>query len=484
MHTVTYQKRRNARRLFIAAACLAMWIIAPALAQQRGISTLRGMGQAFARIAEDASDAVVAVQAQRKVPSQQAIPMPQFPFGDDLFERFFGPELPGQQQPQQPRTQTAQGSGFIYSSDGYILTNNHVVKDADKVTVVLTDGREFDAEIVGTDPPSDVALIKIDAKDLPYLELGDSEALRIGEWVLAIGNPFGLSHTVTAGIVSAKGRSNIGLTSYENFIQTDAAINPGNSGGPLINLDGKAVGLSTAILGPGANIGIGLAIPINMAESIAKQLRESGTVTRGYLGVSIQNLDPDLAESFDVETTEGVLVAGVESDSPAEKAGLKRGDVIVEFEGKRIKSISELRNAVAMTKPGTEVEIVILRNGERQEVTTSLAKWSQSKPAGPSRPQILRQLGIDVKQLTSELAERLGYEQQEAVVVTRVQPGSPAAMVGIEAGMLIKEVNRHKVTTVEEFKKRLSAAAEQGRALLLVSDGRADRYVVVKFPDN
>jgi len=464
----------------------------PALAQdENSIDTLRSMGNAFARIAEKASPTVVSIKAEKIVtrdrPSMHDWPFgKQFdPFEDDLFD-FFRRQRPRQHSPQQRKyRQSAQGSGFIVSADGYILTNNHVVGDADEVTIKLVDGREFTAKNISTDPESDIAVVKIDESNLPFIELADSDALDVGEWVLAIGNPFGLSHTVTAGIVSAKGR-NIGLLGqwgYEDFIQTDAAINPGNSGGPLINLDGKVVGINTAIVGPGGNIGIGFAIPINMAKAVYDQLIESGTVIRGFLGVRIQDLTPELAESFGLKDTKGILIPEVTEDSAAEKAGIKPGDIIIEFNGQPIKKAKELQNRVAMQKPGTKVEIVILRDGKRKTLTAELDQRPTTAQLARAQPETLEQLGFSVQNLTPDLAERLGYEGQSGVVITQVEPGSLADLAGITPGTLIIEVNREPVENTNEFNKAIEQTAEQGTILLLIRDKRYTRFVVLTLPE-
>jgi len=458
------------------------------------IATLRNMGKAFARIAEEASPAVVGIKAEQ-VYERQVSPYFESPFDsplfdDDFFERFFG--RPSPRQRSEPETKKykrpVQGSGFIISSDGYVLTNNHIVREAENVRVVLQDGEEFQGEIIGTDPDSDVALVKvnIDGRELPYLELADSDQLEVGEWVLAIGNPFGLSHTVTAGIVSAKGRSGIGLAAYEDFIQTDAAINPGNSGGPLIDLNGKVIGMNTAIVGSMGNIGIGLAIPINMAKSVKEQLIDTGKVTRGFLGITMENVTADNAEMFELEEAEGVVISDVIEDSPAEKAGLKPYDVIIEFEGDKVTNSNEFRNRVAMVQPGTEVEIVVLREGERKRVEVELAERPKEfgMTGGGEReaPDVVEKLGFKVQKLTSDLAERFGYETMSGVIVTEVDRGSEAHRKGIAVGMLIQEVNREKVTSVAEFNEVVKKASEDEKVLLLVYNGTFNQFVVLNLP--
>ena len=456
------------------------------------IDTLRQMGKAFAKIAEKASPAVVGLKAQKAItrdyPTMRERPFgqPFDPFEDDFFDFFFRRPLPRQRTPQRKHQQTAQGSGFIISPEGYILTNNHLAENANKITVNLADGRELEATIIGTDPESDIAVIKIDANDLPTLELADSDALEVGEWVLAIGNPFGLSHTVTAGIVSAKGRSGFRLAEYEDFIQTDAAINPGNSGGPLLNLDGKVVGINTAIvtghLAYRGNVGIGFAIPINMAKAIYDQLVESGKVVRGFLGVSIQDLTPEFAEGFGLEKdTKGVLTPEVYEGSAAEKAGLKHNDIIVEFNGEPVEKAKVLQKRVAMLKPSTKVEVVVLRNGKRKTLTVKLSERPPKEEIARARTEILEDLGFSVQNLTDELAERIGYEGLTGVVVTNVEPSSEAARRRIMRGMLIMEVNQKQVKDTKDFNRAIEKAKKQGleSVLFLITDGHYTRFVAL-----
>ena len=476
----------------ITAAFLLAFLLVPfsAQAQDHGIESLRQTGKAFAAVAREASPAVVFIQVEKIVQQQPAV---QFfspfgegsPFGDDFSRRFFGAPQPGQpkqfrQAPQQQRV-VGQGSGFIISKDGYILTNNHVVGDADKVTVKLQDGREFTAKTIGADPHSDVAVIKIDDKNLPVLPLGDSDAIEVGEWVVAIGNPFGLSHTLTVGVVSAKGRSSVGIADYENFIQTDAAINPGNSGGPLIDLDGRVVGMNTAIFSrSGGYMGIGFAIPINMAKAIKDQLIQTGSVTRGYLGIVIQDLTPELAKSFGLKDHQGILVAQVSEDSPAEKAGLKQGDVIVEFDGKPVEKVGPFRNHIALKAPDSKEKITVLRNGERKTLSITIGKLPDGELAAVGTPHSLEKLGLTVQTLTPDLARQFGFQGEKGVVVTQVTPGSAAALAGINPGAVILEVNRKPVSNTEEFKRAVAQTPEKGAVLLLIKDGQYSRYVAVK----
>jgi len=355
--------------------------------------------------------------------------------------------------------------------------------------VELSQGRMVKARVIGTDPESDVAVIRIDANNLTPVALGNSDALEVGEWVLAIGNPMGLSHTVTAGIVSATGRNGLNISTYENFIQTDAAINMGNSGGPLVNLDGQAVGINTAIVGSGGgNIGIGFAIPINMAKDVADQLIKTGSVERGYLGVYPQDLTPDLAEALGLKEAKGVVITQITEDSPAAQAGMQRDDIVLEFGGSSVESASQFRDLVAVRKPGETVDMVVLRGGQRETIAVKMGKRpsteelrGQREPQRRSQEQSQR-LGLIVQDLTPELAERYGLQDQAGVVITRVAPGSEAAEKGLRPGYVIREVNRQPVHSVTEFKDVVAAASAKGRALLLISDGQTSQYVVLKVP--
>lgn len=461
-----------------------------AAAQQAGsIETLEQTGKTFAAIAEQASKAVVGIQAERNVRNRQYWTVPDWPFedffDDEFFDRFFRRQMPKDRTPRRKFRQQAQGSGFIITSDGYILTNNHLVGEAEEVTVKLSDESQYDGKIIGTDPDSDVAVIKIDADNLPYLELADSDDIRVGEWVLAVGSPFGLSHTVTAGIISAKGRSGVGIAAYEDFIQTDAAINPGNSGGPLLNLKGKVIGINTAIISrSGGNLGIGLAIPSNMAKYIYDQLLEGGKVVRGYLGVTIQDLTPDLAKSFGMEDSKGILVPDVAKDSAADKGGIEKEDIILELNGEPTEKADELRNKVAMLKPGTKVEVVVLRDGKKKNLTVELGKRPpQQQLAQEMRGEsdVGEELGIEVQNLTDDLAQRLGYEGLSGVVISGVKPDSLAASAGLKSGMLITEVNRNAVNNIKEFTDAVKDAKKNGSVLLLVNTGSYNRFVVLKL---
>lgn len=469
-----------------------------------GLTSLRETGKAFASVARQVSPAVVFIQveavqehpARPSPPGAPGSPFGDWPFSDDLFRRFFGDAFPGvpQQPSQQPppnqqRRAVGQGSGFVFEvrkqllqpDRAYLLTNNHVVADADRIRVRFQDGREFDATIKGADPQSDIAVLEIEATDLPTLAMGDSTALEVGEWVIAIGNPFGLSHTLTAGVVSAKGRTSLGINDYEDFIQTDAAINPGNSGGPLVNLDGEVVGINTAIFSrSGGYMGVGFAIPSNLARDIADQLIEQGKVTRGYAGVVIQPLTQELAESFGLNSRQGVLVAEVAEGSPAEKAGLQAGDVITAWDGNPIREPGELRNWVALSAPGTRAILTVLRDGHRQELRLQVEEL-KGQLAVAAHSETLEQLGLAVQTLTPELAQQLGAPGTGGVVVTEVQPGSVAAAARMRPGTIILQVNRQPIQDVEEFHKLLEESAAQGQVLLLLSEQGRSRYVVLNW---
>lgn len=457
--------------------------------EEQSIATLRQMGRAFASIAEKASPAVVGVQATKVVKAGsssrgRSYGDPSNPFEEELFKYFFGPRRSPRNREEPESRQVAQGSGFLISPDGYILTNNHMVGGAETVTVQLDDGRKVTAEIVGADPQTDVAVVKINEDNLPYIKLANSDALEVGEWVVAIGNPFGLSHTVTAGIVSAKGRSSIGVAAYEDFIQTDAAINFGNSGGPLLNLDGQAVGINTAIIGPGGNVGIGLAIPSNMANDIYAQLKESGEVVRGFLGVQMNPVEPGMGEYFGLENDKGVVIMSVVEDSPAEKAGVQEDDIIVELEGEPVIGMNDFRNRVAMYKPGSEIRFVVMRDGKRKTMKALLEKRPDRGFAmGAGSKAVQETLGMTLQTLNEDIASRLGYEDLSGVVVMEVKPGSLAAEAEIQAGTLIMEVNRKPVRSVKDFNEAIEKAQSDGKVLLRVRDEDWTRLVMLRLSE-
>ena len=404
------------------------------------------------------------------------------PFGEDdpfndFWKRFFGGPVP-----RGPQRQRSLGSGFIIDGDGSILTNNHVVENAQKIVVKLSDEQEYEAKVVGRDPKTDIAIIKINAKTgLTAASLGDSDNLEVGEWVMAIGNPFGLDSTVTSGIVSAKGR-HIGQGPYDNFIQTDASINPGNSGGPLINLRGEVIGINTAIFSrSGGNIGIGFAIPINLVKELLPQLRGKGKVTRGYLGVLIQKVTPEIAESLGMDRGHGALVANVSKDGPAEKAGVKVGDVIIEFDGKEIKDSGDLPIIVARTPVDRKVRMKVLRDKKELQLTVGVGELKDEEVVA-SAPE-KGELGMTVQKLTPQIAESLGLEKADGVVVSAVDPGSVADEAGIRRGDVILEVDRKPIRSIDEYKKAVGGIRKGKGVLLLVRRGESTLFLALK-PQN
>jgi len=445
--------------------------------------------KAFSSVVKKAGPAVVHVAVEQEKSGRSMGQNSLDLFNDPFFEQFFGPQFrhPRRNNPQQDNKKTfkqqAAGSGFIISSDGYIMTNNHVVGEADKITVRLADQREFPAKVVGTDPQSDVAVIKIEAKDLPVLPLGNSDALEVGEWVIAIGSPFELNQTVTVGVVSAKGRNRMGITNYENFIQTDAAINPGNSGGPLLNIHGEAIGMNTAIFTrSGGYMGIGFAIPINMAKSIEQQLRKSGKVSRGWLGVMIQDVNEDLAKSFGGSIAGGALISEVSDGSPAKKSGLLQGDIVTAINGEKVIDVADLRNKIAMTPPNSELKLQILRDGKEKELVVTVAEQPADLSAlgKKSGDADLGNYGLALQDLSKELADQFGYAKDQGVLIADVEAESAAAELGLQAGMLIEEVNRIRVHNLNELRQALKKAANTRQVLLRVRSGDNSQYVVLQ----
>ncbi len=435
-------------------------------AESPEVATLRETGRAFTRIAREGTPAVVSIRAEQEVSHRP----PDF----SPFEFFFGPQY-RQRQPSR-RLQLSQGSGFIVSEDGYILTNNHVINDAQSIVVTLKDGREFPAELVGTDPETEIALIRIAGENLPVARLGDSDAIEVGEWAIAIGNPFGLQETVTAGIISAKGRTQVGITDFENFIQTDAAINPGNSGGPLLNIDGEVIGINTAIFTrSGGYMGIGFAIPINMAVEVKQALIQDGRVHRSLIGIFLQELTPELATGFGIDPVDGIIIAQVGEDSAGQEAGLQDGDIVLELNGRPAGSVADFRNRVAVIRPGTEITLTILRDGERMEIPVVTRARDVLQEDVTSDTRRREASGLNVAELTPELRQQLQLPRDLAgLVILDVEANSPAWRSGFRGGMVILSVNRQAVTSIEEFDGVLSRA-EGNQALVLVHIPRRGR---------
>jgi serine protease Do len=460
-----------------AAEAKAFWKEASAIAAPQPVAGL----PSIADLVEGLKSSVVNIQVSKKVQAPHG-PMPFFrgPQGQkdpfrDFFERFFGDQVPREFE------QKGLGSGVIITKDGYILTNNHVVEDADEIQVKLSDKEKYTGKVVGRDANTDLALVKIEPpRDLPAAVLGDSDRLRVGDWVIAIGSPFGLEHTVTTGIVSAKGRV-IGSGPYDDFIQTDASINPGNSGGPLFNLRGEVVGINTAIVSSGQ--GIGFAIPVNMAKEELPQLREKGKVTRGWLGVQIQAWEPGLAQKFGLKEERGALVGRVMEGEPAEKAGIQKGDVILEVEGHAVKDTRDLLNTIARLQPGQTAKVLVFRDGKEKTLTVNLGERpADAEVAGQPPPSKEDRLGLTVQDIPAEMAEQLGLEKPEGVLVSSVKPGSPAAKAGLQRGDLIHEMEHQPVRNAQDYHKILSKAGKES-VLVWIQRGKARRYVVVHPKD-
>lgn len=435
------------------------------------------MANGYASVLKPVLPAVVNISTSKVVKNRPDEGM----FNDPFFRQFFG----NQGRDQQPRSEREHslGSGVIITSDGTILTNNHVVDGATDIQVYLSDNRQFAAKLIGTDPKTDVAVIKIQASGLPTLPIGDSSKMQVGDVVLAIGDPFGIGKTATAGIVSATGRGGLGIENYEDFIQTDASINPGNSGGALINLHGSLIGINTAILSGqgGGNQGIGFAIPINLARNVMNQLVEHGKVTRGYLGVHIQDVTPALAKQFGLSQGGGVLIGDVSADTPAAKAGLKSGDVVTELNGEPVIAANQLQVQISQMAPGTSVKMKVWRDGKSQDVTVTLGELPEkAEAAEPGQTSEGALEGVDVQNLTSDIAQQLNLPANvKGVVVTQVDPSSPAAAAGLDRGMLIQEVNHKPVANISQYKQALTGATN-GSVLLLVNQGGVTRYMVVE----
>jgi len=431
----------------------------------------------FAAVFKPALPAVVSIASSR------IVKVPQMPFfNDPFFQQFFGGQFP--RGPQQER-ERGLGSGVIVSPDGYILTNNHVIDKATDIKVMLADKREFPGKVVGADPKTDVAVVKIAATGLPTITLGDSSKLEVGDYAFAIGNPFGVGETATMGIISATGRNGLDIEDYEDFIQTDAAINPGNSGGALLNARGELIGINTAILsgGSGGNQGIGFAIPINMAKHVMDEILKNGKVVRGYIGVGIQEVTPDLAKAFNVPPEKGALVGNVAPDSPGAKAGLQRGDVITELDGQAITGPNDLRLKVGSMTPGTTVHLKINRNGQSRDVSLTLGEapagnGAGNAPGGLAENSPMR--GVEVSELTGDIRQQLGLGSDvKGVVVTDVPGDSPAADAGLQRGDVIEQVNRQPVNSVADYQRLIRQAGSQ-TLVLLVNRGGTTTFIVVQ----
>jgi serine protease Do len=443
--------------------------------------------QLFVKVAEAATPAVVNVSTSRVIKGRQGSSQQNPLFEDPFFRRFFGDDFFRQFETPPSRREQSLGSGVIVDPKGYIVTNNHVVAQADEIKVLLADKREFTGKVVGSDPKTDVAVVKIDATGLPTIPWGDSSELKVGEYVLAIGNPFGLNQTVTMGIISAVGRANVGIADYEDFIQTDAAINPGNSGGALVNTRGELIGVNTAIFSrSGGYMGIGFAVPSNMVRLVMTSLIKEGKVTRGWLGVSIQEVTSELAKQFGLQEAKGALVSDVLKDTPADRAGVKRGDIIVKYNGHDIENAGQLRNLVAETEVGRQVDVTVVRDKREKTLTVKIDEQPKELAGGgggsaaPSDNEVLS--GLEVQQLTPELADQLNLPHSlTGVVITNVEDGSLAEEAGVRAGDVIVEINRQPIKSLNDY-RRIGRQLKAGESVLLLLNRNGQMLFVTLSP--
>ncbi len=476
--------RKNITALFLLIAILALPLGASAEMPKPFVTKYTRLPD-FSLLAENAGKAVVNISITKTLEGHQQF----FQFGPNsepfnkFFEKFFGPNAPQQQREPSPREQSSLGSGFIITADGYVVTNNHVIKGADAITVKMRNDKSYEAIFVGADAETDLALLKIEnVSSLPTLSFASSDRLKVGEWVMAIGNPFGLGHTVTAGIVSAKGRV-LGAGPYDNFIQTDASINPGNSGGPLINMDGRVVGINTAIIPAGQ--GLGFAIPSSMAQTIIEQLKSGEPVHRGWLGIQMQNMDENMAKALGLEQPMGVLVADVFKNNPADNAGILPGDVILSVNGTAVNSTTELARAVASLPPGASAKFEVLRKGKKKTYQVKLDERSenvtQARNDTPDdqTPAPSEALGVFVKPLNDKEAKAVGLDETRGLLVTQIKPGSRAQQEGFARGDIILEVNQERVNDIETFQKLMEDSRKKGLAMMLVRRNQRNFFVTV-----
>ena len=472
-----YPTRKKPALMMTAFIFLGLFFVAVSANDLRAASTAGpGAPASFADLVEKLSPSVVNISTTQTVKSG-GVPSGQPPFrffgNDDFLHRFFG------EMPEREFKRKSLGSGFIISPDGYIFTNHHVVAKADKIKVKLTNGKEYDAEVKGRDPNTDLALIKIKSDaELPAIAFGDSDKLRVGDWVFAIGNPFGLEHTVTAGIVSAKGRA-IGSGPYDNFIQTDASINPGNSGGPLFNLAGEVVGVNTAIVAQAQ--GIGFSVPINMAKAILNDLKTKGSVTRGWLGVSIQDITPDMAENLKLKERSGALVGQVFEGDPADKAGIKTGDIITGIDGRSVRNTQELLRIVAALPVGKKVEVRILREGIALALTLMIGERRETRELAKGE-RTSERLGMTVQNITPEMARHFNLSQKGGVIITDVKPGSAAEEGGLKPQDIIMQINRFRIQSLKDFKEQMKRYGRDETIMLLIKREDHTLFVTVRSP--
>jgi serine protease Do len=470
------------RRWAFSISITVLFVIMPAWGCAAGekssapVSTVKDLGRAFVEVAKKVQPSVVSIRAEKTVTSSS----PMEGFGEDFFKGTpFEDFFKGRGAPPSKRKQTAGGSGVVVDSKGYILTNNHVVAGADKITIHLFDGRELKGTVKGIDPKTDLAVVHVDAGDLPVAALGDSDKIEVGEWAIAIGSPFGLEKTVTVGVISAKGRSGLGTGTYEDFVQTDASINPGNSGGPLVNIDGEVVGINVMIIQPGQ--GIGFAIPINLAKTIMTALISQGKVVRPWMGIGLQDLTPELIASFKLEENEGALIGQVYEGSPAEKAGLKVGDLILEIDGVKVRNSQDVVREVLRKGVGQEIKLEIIREGKKTEILVTTGEM----PADPTEQKAGQAekkewFGLRVTALTPDMAKQLGLKTAEGVVIEAVERGSVADEAGLRRGDAILEVNRRKIKDENDYLKVMEKIKPGQGVLFLVSRGGSTFFVSLK----
>jgi serine protease Do len=470
------------RRWAFSISITVLFVIMPAWGCAAGekssapVSTVKDLGRAFVEVAKKVQPSVVSIRAEKTVTSSS----PMEGFGEDFFKGTpFEDFFKGRGAPPSKRKQTAGGSGVVVDSKGYILTNNHVVAGADKITIHLFDGRELKGTVKGIDPKTDLAVVHVDAGDLPVAALGDSDKIEVGEWAIAIGSPFGLEKTVTVGVISAKGRSGLGTGTYEDFVQTDASINPGNSGGPLVNIDGEVVGINVMIIQPGQ--GIGFAIPINLAKTIMTALISQGKVVRPWMGIGLQDLTPELIASFKLEEKEGALIGQVYEGSPAEKAGLKVGDLILEIDGVKVRNSQDVVREVLRKGVGQEIKLEIIREGKKTEILVTTGEM----PADPTEQKAGQAekkewFGLRVTALTPDMAKQLGLKTAEGVVIEAVERGSVADEAGLRRGDAILEVNRRKIKDENDYLKVMEKIKPGQGVLFLVSRGGSTFFVSLK----
>ena len=455
------KKRDLSRTTYFFLSFMILMLVLPVRSMNAAEKTAaKDWRSGFVEVANKVKPSVVAIRSERMVTAGPGFGEDFFkgsPF-EDFFKQHGGPPV--------KRKQMGEGSGVIVDGKGYILTNDHVVAGAEKITIHLFDGRELKGTVRGTDPRTDLAVVHVEAADLPVAVLGDSDKIQVGEWAIAVGSPFGLEETVTVGVISAKGRSGLGTGTYEDFLQTDASINPGNSGGPLVNIDGDVIGINAMIIQPGQ--GIGFAIPINLAKTIMQELIKTGKVVRPWVGIGLQDITPDLMKFFNLKEKEGALISQVYSGSPAERVGLKVGDVVIEVDGVKIKSSQDVVHEVLKKKVGQKVNLVILRGGKRLEISVTTAqmpeKIGERGPAKPTREWF----GLQVSNVTPEIAKQLGLTKTEGVVITGVEPISAGQAAGLKAGDIILEVNRQKILNENEYLSAMEKAKPDQGVLFLI----------------